>query len=222
MARLSSAPADRESSVADLLLPVVKGYASERCCDLVGSEAMQVLGGSGYMKDYPLEQYLRDSRVDTVYEGTTAIQSLDLLLRRIERDDGAALSVLFDQILRTCAEPAAGLKTATDSLGRALADVSSIASALRSRLRDPAGGWSFAAAHARRMLLSLGDLMVGWLLIEQASVAVTLGVGSNDLAAGKVCNAQFFAAEVLPRVAADRATVECAESSTISARQRLR
>ena len=74
----------------DLLLPIVKGYGSEKAYELLAS-SLQVLGGSGFTQDYPVEQYLRDAKIDTLYEGTTTIQGLDLFFRKIVRDQGQAL-----------------------------------------------------------------------------------------------------------------------------------
>ena len=74
--------------VNDLLLPLVKGCGSERAYELLGHESLQTFGGSGFLQDYPLEQYVRDAKIDTLYEGTTAIQSLDLVFRKIAKDRG--------------------------------------------------------------------------------------------------------------------------------------
>ena len=82
----------------DLLLPIVKGYGSERSWVLLGTESLQTFGGSGYLTDYPIEQYVRDAKIDTLYEGTTAIQGQDLFFRKIVRDQGAALTDLTEQI----------------------------------------------------------------------------------------------------------------------------
>ncbi len=72
--------------VNDLLLPIVKGFGSERSCELLGTESLQTFGGSGFLQDYPIEQYIRDAKIDTLYEGTTAIQGLDLFFRKIVKD----------------------------------------------------------------------------------------------------------------------------------------
>ena len=61
----------------DLLLPIVKGYGSERSWVLLGTESLQTFGGSGFLTEYPIEQYVRDAKIDTLYEGTTAIQGQD-------------------------------------------------------------------------------------------------------------------------------------------------
>jgi hypothetical protein len=73
----------------DLLLPIVKGYGSERSWVLLGTESLQTFGGSGFLSDYPIEQYVRDAKIDTLYEGTTAIQGQDLFFR-IVKDEGGA------------------------------------------------------------------------------------------------------------------------------------
>ena len=72
--------------VNDLLLPLVKGVGSERSWVILGTESLQTFGGSGFLQDYPLEQYVRDAKIDTLYEGTTAIQGMDFFFRKIVRD----------------------------------------------------------------------------------------------------------------------------------------
>ncbi|WUH99038.1 acyl-CoA dehydrogenase [Spirillospora sp. NBC_00431] len=203
----------------DLLLPIVKGFGSERAYALLGAESLQTLGGSGFLQDYPIEQYIRDSKIDTLYEGTTAIQGQDLFFRKILRDNGAALKVLAGEI-RAFADSDAGngrLKNERAQLGRALDDVQGIL--------DPMIGWALGSMenpkelykiglNTSRLLLALGDLIVGWLLCRQAEIALTaLGGGSvsgSDEAfyTGKVAAAQFFCQTVLPRLASERAIAE--------------
>ena len=88
--RVSGADHDMAHRVDDLLLPIVKGVSSERAYEVL-TESLQTLGGSGFLTDYPLEQYIRDSKIDSLYEGTTAIQALDFFFRKIVRDRGQAL-----------------------------------------------------------------------------------------------------------------------------------
>ncbi|MFG2087401.1 MULTISPECIES: acyl-CoA dehydrogenase [unclassified Spirillospora] len=205
--------------INDLLLPIVKGFGSERAYALLGAESLQTLGGSGFLQDYPIEQYIRDSKIDTLYEGTTAIQGQDLFFRKIVRDNGEALKVLTGEI-RKFTESEAGngrLKNERALLGRALDDVQGII--------DPMVGWALGSMenpkelykiglNSSRLLMALGDLIVGWLLARQAEVALTAlgggGVSDSDKAFynGKVASAQFFCQTVLPRLAADRATTE--------------
>jgi len=205
--------------VNDLLLPVVKGVGSERAYELLGHEALQTFGGSGFLQDYPLEQYVRDAKIDTLYEGTTAIQSLDLIFRKIVKDGGKALQAVAGEITSSIeAVPADGqLKDERQALGKALAEVQAIVGTLSGWLAEAQNGDARAlykvGLAGRRVLLAVGDLVVGWLLQRQADVA--LRALSGDVSAadkafytGKVAAASFFAREVLPRIGADRRIIE--------------
>ncbi|MCA1693786.1 MAG: acyl-CoA dehydrogenase, partial [Actinobacteria bacterium] len=119
----------------DLLLPIVKGVGSERSYEML-AQSLQVLGGSGYLQDYPIEQYLRDAKIDTLYEGTTAIQGMDLFFRKIVRDKGQALVALSTQI-QSFVDSDAGngrLKRERKLLGQALQDVQAIIGAMVGQL----------------------------------------------------------------------------------------
>jgi alkylation response protein AidB-like acyl-CoA dehydrogenase len=211
--------AELTKRVNDLLLPLVKGVGSERAYELLGSEALQTFGGSGFLQDYPLEQYVRDSKIDTLYEGTTAIQSLDLVFRKIVKDQGRALLTVAAEIQEFLDTEAGNgqLKDERLALAKALGEVQQILATYT--------GWLTAAQDgepremyrigltSRRFLLALGDLVVGWLLQRQADVALrALGheVSAADQAfyEGKVAAARFFAREVLPRIGADRRIIE--------------
>ena len=76
----------------------MKGYGSERSWMLLGTESLQTFGGSGFLQEYPIEQYVRDAKIDTLYEGTTAIQGQDLFFRKIVKDQAAALGYLAGEI----------------------------------------------------------------------------------------------------------------------------
>jgi alkylation response protein AidB-like acyl-CoA dehydrogenase len=213
------AAARAASRVNDFLLPLVKGVGSERAYELLGAESLQTFGGSGFLQDYPLEQYVRDSKIDTLYEGTTAIQSLDLIFRKIVKDQGQALTTLVGEMQEFIDSEAGNgrLKEERLALGKALADLQTIL--------DVEMGWLQAVQAgeirevykvgltARRVLLALGDVLVSWLLLRQAEVAINaLGadVSPADHAfyEGKVAAARFFVREVLPRIGADRRIVE--------------
>src|SRR5690348_14454125 len=116
------------AKVNDLLLPLVKGVGSERAYELLGHESLQTFGGSGFLQDYPLEQYVRDAKIDTLYEGTTAIQGMDFFFRKIVRDKGRALAHLATQVAEFAkADPGDGrLATERELLGKALDDVQGI------------------------------------------------------------------------------------------------
>ncbi|WP_426509135.1 acyl-CoA dehydrogenase [Dactylosporangium sp. McL0621] len=213
--------------VNDLLLPLVKGVGSERAYELLGHEALQTFGGSGFLQDYPLEQYVRDSKIDTLYEGTTAIQSLDLVFRKIVKDQGKALLTVAGEIQQFLESEGGNgqLKVERVALGKALAEVQQILGIFTGWLGEAQAGDPQAlykvGLNSRRFLLGLGDIVVGWLLQRQAEVALKALAGEVSPAdkafyEGKVAAAKFFAHEVLPRVGADRRIVE---STTLDAMQ---
>ena len=220
--RAGGPAAARAAAVNDLLLPLVKGVGSERASEML-MLALQTLGGSGYLQDYPVEQYLRDAKIDSLYEGTTAIQSLDLLLRKIVKDRGRAFGYVVDEIAAFLADEGGNgrLKEERALLGSALDDVRAMVAALTGHVgaaaSEPARVHR-AGQHSVRLLMALGELLVGWLLLRRAQVALeTLdGAGpSRDRAFyhGKVAVARFFAATRLPLLSAERTIVEHADDT---------
>ncbi|MFD0784435.1 acyl-CoA dehydrogenase [Micromonospora azadirachtae] len=208
--------------VNDLLLPLVKGVGSERAYELLGHEALQTFGGSGFLQDYPLEQYVRDSKIDTLYEGTTAIQSLDLVFRKIVRDNGKALATVAGEIQEFITSEGGNgqLKEERQVLGKALAEVQTMLGVMTGWLGAAQGGDARSlykvGLSSRRFLLAIGDLVVGWLLQKQAEVALRalngeLAEADRAFYTGKVAAARFFAREVLPRIGADRRIIEGAD-----------
>jgi alkylation response protein AidB-like acyl-CoA dehydrogenase len=210
---------DLADRVNDLLLPLVKGCGSERAYELLGSESLQTFGGSGFLQDYPLEQYIRDSKIDTLYEGTTAIQAQDLFFRKIVKDQGKALLTVAGEI-KSFIDSESGngrLKEERAALAEALDNVQGMLGKLFEFLGATQQGEPRAvyqvALNLRRLLLAMGDLVLGWLLQRQAEVALTKlngEVTDSDKAfyEGKLATARFFAHEVLPRLASDRKIVE--------------
>ncbi|GAA4865240.1 acyl-CoA dehydrogenase [Pseudonocardia benzenivorans] len=208
--------------VNDLLLPVVKGVGSERASEML-LLSLQTLGGSGYLQDYPIEQYIRDAKIDSLYEGTTAIQSLDLVFRKIVRDNGQALLHVAGEIQAFLAADSGNgrLKEERELLARALGDVQGMLGAFTATLKgsaqDPTELYK-VGQHSVRFLMAVGDLLVAWLLLRQATVALEkLGgeVSAKDTAfyEGKIGAAHFFAKTVLPRLTADRKIVENADNA---------
>jgi alkylation response protein AidB-like acyl-CoA dehydrogenase len=214
-----TATVEQAERVNDLLLPLVKGVGSERAYELLGHESLQTFGGSGFLQDYPLEQYVRDSKIDTLYEGTTAIQSLDLFFRKIVKDNGGALMAVAGEIQQFIeVEGGNGrLKEERLALGKALFEVQAMLATMTGWLgeaqgEDPRALYKVGLS-SRRLLLAVGDLFVGWLLQKQAEVALralAAEVSAADKAfyEGKVAAARFFAREVLPRIGADRRIVD--------------
>ena len=208
------------TKVNDLLLPLVKGCGSERAFELLGSESLQTFGGSGFLQDYPIEQYVRDAKIDSLYEGTTAIQSLDLLFRKIVRDNGRSLMTVSGQIQEFLDNETGNgqLKEERAQLATALGDVQGMLATFTGWLAESQGGEDpkvlyKTGLHSRRLLLALGDLVVGWLLLKRADVALRKLADQNKDEAfynGVVASARFFAREVLPRLSSDRRIVELA------------
>jgi len=217
---VSGADAELAHRVNDLLLPIVKGVGSERAYEKL-TESLQTLGGSGFLQDYPLEQYIRDSKIDSLYEGTTAIQAQDFFFRKIVRDQGKTLMHVAGQITKTIDEAAdsrlsgdyALLKTALDDVQ---AMIGTLTGWLMGAQEDPKELYKIGTASVR-FLLAFGDLVIGWLLIRQAEVAykaLDAGAAGDDKAfyEGKIVTANFFAKNMLPLLTAVRGTVETTDN----------
>jgi hypothetical protein len=211
--------------VNDLLLPIVKGVGSERAYEQL-AQSLQTLGGSGYLQDYPIEQYIRDAKIDSLYEGTTAIQSLDFFFRKIAKDQGVALAHVAGEIQKFLDDESGNgrLKEERALLRTALEDTQGMLGTLfgyaTSALEDPASVYK-VGQHSVRLLMSVGDLVIGWLLLRQADVAQkALDVGASTASSrdtafyqGKIGAARFFAATVLPELTSRRKIVENADNA---------
>ena len=209
--------ADLAAKVNDLLLPIVKGWGSEQAYAKL-TESLQTFGGSGFLQDYPVEQYIRDAKIDSLYEGTTAIQAQDFFFRKIIRDKGVALAHVagqIDEFIRN--ESGNGrLKTERELLAKGLEDVQAMAAAMTGYLmaaqEDAASIYKVGLASVR-FLLSVGDLVSGWLLQRQAAAAIAaLDAGATDadrsFYEGKIAVASFFAKNFLPLLTSTRQVIE--------------
>jgi alkylation response protein AidB-like acyl-CoA dehydrogenase len=212
-----------DEAINDLLLPIVKGAGSERSYDQL-AQALQTFGGSGYLQDYPLEQYIRDAKIDTLYEGTTAIQGQDFFFRKIVRNKGAALGALSAEITEFLESIASEgrLKEERAAVQKGLEDLGGIVGAMYTQLmsaQEDVRNVYKVGQNTTRLLLSAGDLMVGYLLLRQAAVALTKldsnGLSDADRAyyEGKPAVARFFAMTMLPELAARRAIAESVDNS---------
>ena len=214
---------DAAAGLNDLLLPVVKGVGSERAYELL-TLSLQTFGGSGFLQDYPIEQYIRDAKIDSLYEGTTAIQGLDLFFRKIMRDEGRALRALLGQITEFAGSDAGNgrLKPERTALAQAAGDIEAIVATMAGyaagSLERPAEIYR-AGLNTTRLLMAIGDLAIGWLLARQAEVALAAldgqgggqgGLSNRDRAfyQGKLATARFFTATVLPRLTVERNLTE--------------
>ncbi|WP_439384897.1 acyl-CoA dehydrogenase [Amycolatopsis lexingtonensis] len=208
--------------VNDLLLPIVKGVGSERATEQL-VQSLQTLGGSGFLQDYPIEQYIRDAKIDSLYEGTTAIQSLDFFFRKIVRDKGASLAFVAGEITKFIESEAGNgrLKNERGLLKQALEDtqgmLGSLIGYLTASQEDPQS-INKVGQHTVRLLMSVGDLLIGWQLLKHAEVAIgklDAGASAKDVPfyEGKIAVASFFAKQVLPELTARRAIVEAADNA---------
>ena len=226
IARAHGTTDDAAERLNDLLLPIVKGYGSERSWVLLGTESLQTFGGSGFLTDYPIEQYVRDAKIDTLYEGTTAIQGQDLFFRKIVKDQGRALGDLAAQISEwVVAEGGNGqLKEERALLQQALDDVGAIVATMINDLgvslpgtprSDPRHVYK-VGLNTTRLLMALGDVICAWLLLRGAEVALErlneeLSPHEKSFYEGKVASGCWFARTVLPKLAAERAIAEATD-----------
>jgi len=214
--KVSGADDALAARVSSLLLPIVKGVGSERAYQCL-TESLQTLGGSGYLQDYPVEQYIRDAKIDSLYEGTTAIQAQDFVFRKVIRDQGVALGHMLSQIQQFVdGPPHEQLGVGVDHLRTALADVRVMTSTLveyHQQSRTNALEVYRVGMQSVPYLLAVGDLVIGWLLLWQADVALNAierGCSGPELAfyEGKVTAAKFFAANMLPRLSATAVAIQ--------------
>jgi alkylation response protein AidB-like acyl-CoA dehydrogenase len=212
-----------DEAINDLLLPIVKGAGSERSYDQL-AQALQTFGGSGYLQDYPLEQYIRDAKIDTLYEGTTAIQGQDFFFRKIVRNNGGALRAVSAEIsafLESINEEGR-LKEEAAALRRALEDFGGMVAAMLDQLvsaQEDVRNVYKVGQNTTRLLLAAGDVMVGYLLLRQAAVALArldlngVPVADRSFYEGKPAVARFFALTVLPELTARRLVIESTDNA---------
>jgi butyryl-CoA dehydrogenase len=186
-------PATRDAAalLVDVLTPVAKSWPSQwgpAADDL----AIQVLGGAGYTRDYPVEQFYRDNRLNPIHEGTHGIQGLDLLGRKVLLDGGSGFRDLLGRSAATCDAVAASRP--------GLADAVRSRAARRAPVTPPL--WGPRAPHTAHRdptpnREAAGDIVVGWLLLDQLRA---LGDRTDPFAASKELTATFFIDHLLPRV----------------------
>src|ERR1700761_3136626 len=206
------------AALNDLLLPVVKGVGSERSYEML-TLSLQTLGGPGFPQEYPGRQYIRDAKIDSLSEGTTGIQSLDLFFRKIVRDNGQAFGALLGRIRDfAAAEGGNGrLKAERAALAEAAGHVEAMTGAMVGFLMGSADQPEQVykvGLNTTRLLMALGDLVIGWLLVTHAEIAqrrldeIDDGHPDHDFYTGKLSAGRFFAATVLPRLAVERTIAE--------------
>lgn len=202
---------DRWERRNELFLPLVKGYSSERAYELLAM-SLQVFGGSGYTQDYPIEQYIRDAKIDTIYEGTTGIQALDLFFRKIARDQGETLAALAAEIVEFVKggidnDPLADER---ERLGVLLDDTQAqLGSMVEDLMASLAGDKELlyeVGLHTNALLESLAEVVIAWQLLRQAEIAIGK-VDEDPFYVGKVESARWFIKDVGSKIAARRDAV---------------
>ena len=214
LAKAEGKDAEDFEKLNDLLLPIVKGFGSEKSWTLLGTESLQTFGGSGFTQDWPLEQYVRDAKIDTLYEGTTAIQGLDFFFRKIVKDGGRAIGLLGKEIgaftatggelASEKAELAKGLETLNAMIG------TMVGYAMESQ-EDPEKIYK-TGLNTTRVLMSVGEIIIAWLLLRQADIAVaklpTATGKDKDFYTGKIASAKYFTRTVLPHLRSELKIIE--------------
>jgi hypothetical protein len=189
----------------DLLVPLVKAYGSDqgfRVCEM----AIQTYGGAGFTRDYPVEQYARDAKIFSIYEGTNHIQAMDLVGRKLGQAGGANLQAFLGDIQKFVAEHGAHptLGPAVKKLGAAQEALAG--TAMRLLMWFQSGQLALVPLSANRFCEMMSETVVAWLLLEGAVVAeakkATVAQGHPDAAfyAGKTAAALYYARNVLPGV----------------------
>ena len=187
----------------DILTPIIKAWPSDYCLE-ANKQAIQILGGYGYTREYPVEQYYRDNRLNPIHEGTNGIQALDLLGRKVTMQGGAALKLLGREIEATLQE--AFDVPEVELLASALADALDVVRQTTGDLLGRAGevGPDLFLANATAYLEMLGHTVIAWMWLRQAVVAAralpTAREADRDFYQGKLQAARFFFAWELPKV----------------------
>ncbi|MBL8376585.1 MAG: acyl-CoA dehydrogenase [Burkholderiales bacterium] len=182
----------------DLLTPIAKSWPSQWCLE-ANSLAIQIHGGYGYTRDYPVEQFYRDNRLNPIHEGTHGIQGLDLLGRKVVQGGGAALQLLGREIERACKEAQGGRETVrmAGALGEAAARI-----ALTTGKLHAAGDLDRTLANASLYLEAFGHVVLAWIWLKQATLAARrLADGTSETAfyRGKIKAAEWFFHWELPK-----------------------
>jgi acyl-CoA dehydrogenase len=198
----------------ELLTPIVKGWCTE-IGNEVASIGVQVHGGMGFIEETGAAQYLRDVRITTIYEGTTGIQSNDLIGRKIARDRGAAMTAFLGEMQRELEALASTDPTAAATRRSALEGVALLARATQSLGKALATRAELAQAVAVPYLKLCGYVAGGWLLARSAALAAAAGGADREFYAAKLHSAAFYASQVLPNAAALARVVESGAASVV-------
>jgi hypothetical protein len=193
----------------DILTPIAKAWPSQYCLE-ANSLAIQVHGGYGYTREYPVEQFYRDNRLNPIHEGTNGIQAIDLLGRKVGMDDGAAIQVLAREISRTARKAKAADSTELRRCGEQLAVAfARVMDVIREcQCANDRRYAAMALANAHVFLEMTGHVVVAWIWLRQALVAASSLAAANlagadardgDFYRGKLQACSFFFRWELPK-----------------------
>lgn len=189
-------------NLLDFLTPIIKAYCSDmgfKVCET----AIQCLGGYGFCKEYPLEQYLRDAKIMSLYEGTNGIQSMDLMGRKMRINNGGSFAAYRNEIDKFCLEnrdhPQLGRNVI--ALGKAFEKLTGIAEQMRDQMKSDPLQW---ASNTYPALMAFGEITMTWRLLDMAVIAArNIEKGkNNNLYVGKIMQATYFTDVTLPHTLA--------------------
>lgn len=217
-------PAQRKKADDELNIniPIIKGYSPEIGWDLIGSEAIQIYGGYGYCSDYPAEQMARDIKINTLYEGTTYIQAMDLIGRKWGLEKGSVFASWLQNIedFHASHRDSPGFEKEFVQLGRAIAAYRSIQGSMAGFMKESSLR-GLIPAYAKRVMTATAQLYGGQLLLDQALLAQgrmrALGEQHHDYKfyKGKVMAARYFLLNVMPEVPALADIISLADTSVL-------
>jgi hypothetical protein len=201
-----------------LLTPVIKGYLTDKGFD-AAVNAQQIYGGHGYIREWGMEQFVRDARIAQIYEGTNGIQALDLVGRKLGKDNGRAIQAYFKLVGDEVAGVSDGnvqLSPISTSLGRALGDLQTATLWLMNNgLSNPNNAG--AAAYPYMTLMGIVSLGLMWLRMAKVSLAaIAEGSGNTDFHKHKLATARFYADRLMPQSNAERRKIEAGAESIMA------
>ncbi|ABW68170.1 acyl-CoA dehydrogenase [Desulfosudis oleivorans] len=201
MAVLAGTEEEKEKyeGLVDILTPIAKGYGTDKAFE-VCSHGVQVYGGYGYTKEYPVEQYLRDCRITMIYEGTNGIQAMDLFGRKMTMKKGKLVMDLFGEIMKTV-NAAKAIDSLKDAAEKVEASLNKLGEAARHLGKTAMENVDLAFAYAYPLMEVTGDVVMGWMLLWRAVIAAQkLEAKPKDAAfyQGQIKSVEFFVNVFLP------------------------
>ncbi|WP_187968561.1 acyl-CoA dehydrogenase [Aquibium microcysteis] len=209
--------AREEALLLDLLTPIAKSWPSEFCLE-ANKHAIQILGGYGYTRDYPVERLYRDNRLNPIHEGTHGIQGLDLLGRKVGMGGGASVKALAGRVMAdvSAAHQVASLEAFAEMLATELAETVATTRKLAVATADDP---KRALANATIYLDMFGHVVIAWMWLRQATAAARLlagGSGDAGFLNGKLAACRYFFTYELPKARTQRALLESLDDTTLA------